>query len=419
MSTKQHVAIVSSDAHAGADLLDYRPYLDRRWHEEFDAWAAAFVNPFESEHLLTNDPPCNWDSAGRTALLESQGVVGEVIFPNTVPPFYPQTQFFVPPPPTSRVEYEHRWAGLKAHNRWLVDFCNDLPGRRAGIAQIMLDDIDDAVAEINWVADVDLKGGVLLPGVPPGSPKVPLYSDTYDPIWRACEERNVVVNCHSGAGVPEYVDDPVALAVLLKEVTWFANRNLTHLIYGGVFERHPDLNAAFTEQGSSWVLNELAVLDMTVLVMDDDRSSQRFFGGEYMVERLPMLPSEYFKRNCYLGSSPLRLAECHVRHDIGVDRIMWGNDFPHREGTYPYTIEALRYVFADVPEDEVRAMLAGNVAKVYGFDLEALQPVVDRVGPSFEEITTALDDVPLDSRSTVFIPAVAERKRAAFKARAR
>ena len=100
--------------------------------------------------------------------------------------------FFVPPPPKSRQEYEHRWAGLRAHNRWLVDFCDGLPGRRAGIAQIMLDDIDDAIAEINWVADVGLKGGVLLPGIPPGSEKTPLYSELYGPIWRACEERGVV-----------------------------------------------------------------------------------------------------------------------------------------------------------------------------------------------------------------------------------
>jgi predicted TIM-barrel fold metal-dependent hydrolase len=413
------VAIISSDTHAGADLLAYRPYLEREWHDEFDRWAAEFVNPFESEHLLTNDPSCNWDSALRAKLLESQGVVGEVMFPNTVPPFYPQTQFFVPPPPRSRDEYEHRWAGLRAHNRWLVDFCHELPGRRAGIAQIMLDDVDQAVDEVHWVADAGLMGGVLVPGIPPGSDKDPLYSETYDPIWQACEERGVVANCHSGAGVPEYIEDPIARAILLKEVAWFANRNLSHLIYGGVFERHPNLKVAFTEQGSAWVVSELAVLDATILVMDEDKSAQHFFGGEVMVDRLALLPSDYFRRNCYLGSSPLRLAECGMRYEIGVDRIMWGNDFPHIEGTYPYDLEAIRYVFADVPENEVRAMLAGNVAGVYGFDLDALQPVVDRVGPTFDEIRIPLDEAPQASMSSVFIAAIAERKRAAYAARSR
>jgi predicted TIM-barrel fold metal-dependent hydrolase len=413
------VAVISSDTHAGADLLDYRPYLARTWHDEFDRWTEGFVNPFESEHLLTNDPSCNWDSAYRQRLVESQGVVGEVIFPNTVPPFYPQTQFFVPPPPQSQVEYERRWAGLQAHNRWLVDFCAELPGRRAGIAQIMLDDIDAAVAEIAWVSDVGLMGGVLVPGIPPGSGKDPLYSDVYDPIWSACADRGVVVNCHSGAGVPEYNEDPTALAILLKEVTWFANRNLAHLIYGGVFERHPDLKVAFTEQGSAWVVAELATLDSTILVMDENKSAQHFFGGDEMTKRLSKLPSEYFATNCYLGSSPLRLAECQMRHQIGVDRIMWGNDFPHIEGTYPYSIEAMRYVFADVPVAEVRSMLGETAAAVYGFDLDGLAPVIERVGPTIDEVTRQLESVPTNSLSSVFIPHVADKKRQMHDARQR
>jgi predicted TIM-barrel fold metal-dependent hydrolase len=410
------VTVISSDAHAGADLRAYRPYLDSRWHEEFDRWAVDFHNPFESEHLLTNDPSVNWDTTLRNQALESQGVVAEVIFPNTVPPFYPQTQFFVPPPPQTRAEYERRWAGLQAHNRWLVDFCAELPGRRAGIAQIMLDDVDAAVAAIRWVHEVGLKGGVLVPGIPPGSRKQHLFAECYDPIWQIAEELGVVLNFHSGGGVPEYDEDPVALAILLKEVTWFANRNLAHLIYGGVFERHPGLSVAFTEQGSAWVVAELATLDSTVLVMSVDKSSQHFFGGEEMIKRLSMLPSEYFARNCYLGSSPLRLPECEMRDKIGVDRIMWGNDFPHTEGTYPYTIEAMRYVFAGVPEHEVRSMLGGTAAKVYGFDLDALAPVVARVGPPIDDVLRPLDDVPTGSLSSVFIPAVAERVRDAQRA---
>jgi predicted TIM-barrel fold metal-dependent hydrolase len=63
---------------------------------------------------------------------------------------------------------QRRWAGLQAHNRWLVDFCADAPGRRAGIVQITLHDIEASVAEIRWAHDAGLRGGVLLPGTPPG-----------------------------------------------------------------------------------------------------------------------------------------------------------------------------------------------------------------------------------------------------------
>ncbi|MEU8135997.1 amidohydrolase family protein [Streptodolium elevatio] len=396
--------VISSDGHAGADLLDYRPYLDREHHEEFDRWAAQLVNPFESEHLLSKAQDCNWDNTVRDADLATQGIVGEVLFPNTVPPFFPQTQFFVPPPPSDRREYEQRWVGLQAHNRWLADFCAQAPGRRAGVAQIMLNDIADAVAEVRRVKEVGLFGGILVPGIPPGSALPPLFDPVYDPIWAACEELDVPVNLHSGGGVPEYPHDPRGLAVLLSEITWFSNRVLTHLVFGGVFERFPGLKVAFTEQGSAWVPRELAKLDQFVRVMPLDGTAQHFFGGE-MIRGLSLLPSEYFARNCFLGSSPLRPAECAIRHQIGVDRIMWGADYPHAEGTFPYTLEGLRLTFADVPEDEVRAMLAGNAARFYGFDLDALAVPAAACGPRVADVARPFgrDEVPADALGSVFI----------------
>ena len=65
---------------------------------------------------------------------------------------------------------------------------------------------------------------------------------------------------------------------------------------------------------------------------------------------------------------------------------MWGQDYPHAEGTYPYTTEALRNTFADVPTDEVAAMVGENAARFYGFDLDALAPIAARVGPTVDEI---------------------------------
>src|SRR5687768_17609204 len=157
--TLDRYVVISSDGHAGGDILDYRPYLASRWLDEFDAWAAGFENPF-TDRFTTAELDRNWDSAVRLAELEAQGIVAEVVFPNTVPPFYPLTSFFVPPAPESRIDYERRWAGLQAHNRWLADFCAASPGRHAGVAQLMLNDIDDALAEIAWVKESGLMGGV-------------------------------------------------------------------------------------------------------------------------------------------------------------------------------------------------------------------------------------------------------------------
>ena len=100
--------------------------------------------------------------------MEADGVVAEVIFPNTIPPFFPAVSLVNQAPPANAGDLDRRWAGLQAHNRWLADFCADAPGRRAGIAQIMLHDVDAAVAEVRWAKEHGLTGGVLLPGAPPG-----------------------------------------------------------------------------------------------------------------------------------------------------------------------------------------------------------------------------------------------------------
>jgi hypothetical protein len=82
-----------------------------------------------------------------------------VIFPNTTRPFMPGS-VLSGKGPASREDYERRWAGLQAHNRWRADFCDKAPARRAGIAQVLLDDVDDAVAEVRAIHQMGLRGGI-------------------------------------------------------------------------------------------------------------------------------------------------------------------------------------------------------------------------------------------------------------------
>jgi len=88
-----------------------------------------------------------------------------------------------------------------------------------------------------------------------------------------------------------------------------------------------------------------------------------------------------------------------MRHQVGVDRIMWGSDFPHREGCWPFSAQHLRLAFANVPTDEVAAMVGGNAASVYGFDLDALARIAPRVGPRVDDVARPLDarDIPEES----------------------
>ena len=119
--------VISSDGHCGAPPDAYRAYLPSRWHDEFDAWAQHFQNPFGD--LAGDSAYRNWDSPRRLAELEADGIVAEVLFPNTIPPFWPSGALVSPAPTAS--DYERRFAGLQAHNRWLAAFCAEAPSRRA------------------------------------------------------------------------------------------------------------------------------------------------------------------------------------------------------------------------------------------------------------------------------------------------
>jgi predicted TIM-barrel fold metal-dependent hydrolase len=94
-----------------------------------------------------------------------------------------------------------------------------------------------------------------------------------------------------------------------------------------------------------------------------------------------MKPSDYFRRNVFLGASCMPRQEAELRHEIGLANIMWGSDYPHPEGSWPVTREQMITTFKGLPEDEVAAMLGGNAVRLYGFDEEKLAPLVARIGP--------------------------------------
>ncbi|MEU1121075.1 MULTISPECIES: amidohydrolase family protein [unclassified Streptomyces] len=402
--TEDRYTVISADCHAGADLLDYRPYLESRHHDAFDAWAATYVNPYED--LLADTADRNWNSDRRVAELEADGIVAEVVFPNTIPPFFPSASLMAPAP--TREEFEQRWAGLRAHNRWLAEFCAAAPGRRAGVFQILLGDVDRAVEEIHRSVEAGLTGGLMLPGTPPGSGLPELHSAAYDPIWAACADLGVPVNHHAGSASPPLGEEPAARAVFMVETTWFSHRALWHLVFGGAFRRHPGLRLVLTEQGSGWIPGVLDMLDYyhgrlvaAARKADGPDTAEAKFGAG-LADAMGRGPSEVWRDNCFVGASFMRPHEAAQRERIGLDKIMWGSDYPHDEGTYPYSREGLRVAYAGLPREEIAAMVGGNAARVYGFDLARLDKIAARVGPTVGELDEPLKEPPADATSPVF-----------------
>ncbi len=380
--------VISSDCHAGLPPEQYREYLDREYRETFDAALPIQIEETRkaAKKFLVADINEEWrkghedgltgawDHADRIKVLDGDGCAGEIVFPDGI------TEMNMPPfgaglsLPTEGIAPELQWAGARAHNRWLAEFCSITPERHAGLAVVpMLWDVDDAVQEVRWAQENGLKGIM----IPTQWGALDSYShDKYDPVWRECEERSMVLNIHSGAApMADYGDGQGMMGSYISEVAFFAARPVTFMIWGGVFDRFPNLKLMVTEATSIWVPEYLALLDFRY---EETPYSAKL--GDY-TSHLSLKPSEYFRRNVFLGASCMPRREAEMRHEIGIENLIWGSDYPHPEGTWPFTKKQMIETFHDIPEDEAAKMLGGNAASLFGFDTEKLGEIAARIGP--------------------------------------
>jgi hypothetical protein len=420
--SSDRLLMISSDGHATARMDDYRPYLPAGLREEFDAFCdlyrekgarineeASMVKSFDEEFvsiwrknvLVPGRLEGTWDVKARFEEMARGGLAAEVIFPDFGIPFELYSKF-----PRAlygyRLTHEQLVGSYQAFNRWLVDFCSAAPHRFAGMALVCFDDVDAAMAEIRWARGAGLKG-VLLPEF---SSELPVFDPSFDPIWSLLEELEMPVNSHTAISgtfsfglipssdselfpkVPPFPNTAVASVITQKAVFYSIHQLLVHFIWGGVLEKHPDLQVVLTEAGSAWAAGLLVNMDYTW-----DGS----FAPRTIRDVVKMKPSEYFRRQCHLGSSVFSLAEMENRHQIGLGQMTLGMDFPHPEGTWgmgPGHIEYLNATMgaARVPPHEARQIVGENLLKLWGFDREKLQPVVDAHGPIIEQILKVPDE---------------------------
>jgi predicted TIM-barrel fold metal-dependent hydrolase len=179
----------------------------------------------------------------------------------------------------------------------------------------------------------------------------------------------------------------------ILERGWFHRRPLRYFILGGVFERHPRLKVVFIETSAYWVVDELRMLDEWYLgtaqvgsiTREHNPHMQRLLSGIQTL--LPRKPSEYFHSNCYVGLGAW--PACWAAYPaIGVENIVWGSDYPHNEASWPHSMQQVSQTTRElrVPAEDLRKILGANAARIWGFDLQRLQPVADRVGPSLQQL---------------------------------
>jgi predicted TIM-barrel fold metal-dependent hydrolase len=389
MAADDHYTIISADCHAGANHETYRSYLETKYLDDFDAWRGKYKNPFRD--LQDGGRVRNWDSERRRTDLHADGQVGEVLFPNTVPPFFPSFVLFARPPRPDQLE--HRLVGIRAHNRWLADWCAEYPNERAGIGQIFLNDTDEAIKDLHFIKETNLRGGALIAAIPPDVDYVkPLYDPAHDPIWRTCEELEIPLHSHGGTGLPDYGKYAVANLLYVMEALFYSQRPLVQLMLSGVFERFPRLRFVMTELGCAWIPPMLKHMDQTIdRIRKTGRTGELAYTDEH---KLPRLASEYFAQSCTIGVSQPGPTDVDAMWELGLEHIMWGSDYPHNEGTGPFTREHLRQLFCDWDPADLQQILAGTAAQMYDFDLDALEPLAHQYGPTVAEIAQPLTELP-------------------------
>jgi predicted TIM-barrel fold metal-dependent hydrolase len=368
--------VISTDSHTEL-VVDLKPYLARKYYEEFDdgvrlseSYAQQEIEAVrgmqEGHENPNHDTPVHEERRHdlaeytrrvgmeeRLKVLDEQGVAGEFIVPFTG---------------AQSVNPHTLHAYSEAYNRYFEEYVSPAPFRFRGANVVnLLCGIDTAVEEVAEAYEHGFPA-VELPGNPKWVSKdLPtLNSPYFDPLWAALNERGMAMIFHAGHGRAKPLlkwepGDPGWQALCIIDMARGHRDALTYVLLAGVLERFPNLKLGYLESGTRWIPPILQELDTYARTLRK--------AGIYEWERLP---SEQWNQSCFAGGGVLDVAAVQERHDLGVRTLVWGSDYPHVEGTYPHTGEILAALFAAVPDDETQAILAENPARLFGFDLDQL-----------------------------------------------
>lgn len=299
-------------------------------------------------------------------------------------------------------DHELSIAHARVYNDYVVERFSSYFDRLAPTAPIPLTDVDDAVAEIERVAAAGFKT-ILIPAIAPQR----YYSRNFDPIWDAMVANGVQPFIHTQTGGVK-VNDPesTTLKVVMESAAQVnqpmtersaSKRMITQSIYssivpqqviceligGGVAERYPELHFSLIEFNAHWLASLMGAMDkcwVTGIGQDadwwlgywDDTRPADDQPGMAQLFRLnekwpyPLKPSEYVQRQFHVQfqDDPVAVA---CRNITGISTVVWGNDYPHAEGTWGRSQELLAKQFAGVPDVERAAIVGGTLGDVLGF----------------------------------------------------
>ena len=276
------------------------------------------------------------------------GVSAEIIYPHGI-----FTTFASPDP-------EFQMVMARLFNDYYHEIFAAHQDRLVVSAVLPLIDVEAAIVEAERVAGLGFRSV----SIPMNMATRPYNLPVFEPFWSAIEDFELVLGLHtftfadpSPEGAPPIATGPGADLAENTVYMAAAMNPLCYLVASGVLERHPKLKFVLVECGIGWLAWVLQTLDQ----MQKKRHM-------WIEPRLELRASEYFRRQ---GGITFTDDEVGLRNrDLtGIDCLLWGNDYPHDEGTFPHSREAIERNFAGVPEAEKRQILAGNAERMYGLQL--------------------------------------------------
>ena len=224
-----------------------------------------------------------------------------------------------------------------------------------------IDDVREGVRELERCAKLGFAGAMIT--VYP--PEERSYDQPeYEPLWAAAQDLAMPLSLHIGTNRPgpgqAFADLDSATAAFLTNVDHWVRMSLANMIFSGVFERYPKLQAGSVEMELSWVPHFLDRMDYNYTQRAQELSdAYRFKQGA--------LPSDFFHSNVFLGFQEDALG-IRDRDIIGIDQLLWGGDYPHQESTFPRSRQIIEEVLVDCTDEEKVKIAGANSARVYGFD---------------------------------------------------